>query len=136
MKNDDFLSRVHEELIISICHNDDKLRHIVESHMKAQHGANWYEPHMKAIRNMSQKISLLNISMLDACKFAEEIRMAYPNSHVNIQAPYPGGDCICKVTWNTQMANYPHYDTYTENGAILAKAALRRKAYNETGSFL
>lgn len=104
--------------------------------MKAQHGENWYEPHMKAIRNMTQKISLYDISMLDACKFAEKIRMAYPDSHVNINTASGVGDFICNVTWNTQMAEYPESDTYTENGAILANAARLRKAYNETRSFL
>jgi hypothetical protein len=136
MKDQEFLSKVHDELIISISSTDFLLESIIETQMKAQYGENWYEPHMKAIRSTSQKVSLYNISMLDACAFAEKLRIAYPASFVNITTGKPGGDFICNVTWKNQMANYPEYDTYTENGAILAKSALRAKAYNESQSIL
>lgn len=128
MKNDQFLSRVHAELIISIG-VESCVSNAIADHMKASHGDDWYGEWRKAVSAANSKISLKNISMLDACKFAERLRIAKPDSHVNVESPLPGGDFICNVTWNAQCTEFLEYETYTDEGAAIIAAI---KNVNET----
>ena len=129
---DQFLSRVHEELIVSIS-ADQCIVDAIEDHAKSVHGDEWFrfKHWIEAVRAVNTKISLKNISMLDACKFAERIRIAKPDSHVNISSPKPGGDFICNVTWNCQMERYPEYEVYTEEGAAILAALQQAEQTDE-----
>lgn len=127
---DQFLSRVHEELIVSVS-ADQCIIDVIMDQVRTTYGDDLYSHWRKAIIDANTKISLKNISMLDACKFAERIRIAKPDSHVNISSPKPGGDFICNVTWNCQMEQYPEYEVYTEEGASILAALQQVKQTNE-----
>ena len=125
--NDDFMTRVHDELNITIS-VDDVVRDKIEAFQKAIHGDLWYEPHMKAMRAARTVITLENVTMRQACEMAESIRIAKPDSYVNIESPKPGGDFICNVTWNAQCTEFLEYETYTEEGAeIIAEIKRQRE---------
>ncbi len=125
--HDDFMTRVHDELNITIG-VDDVVRGKIEAFQKAMPGDLWYEPHMKAIRAAKTVIVLENVTMRQACEMAESLRIAKPNSCINVESPKPGGDFICNVTWNNQCTQFLEYETYTEEGAeIIAEIKRQRE---------
>lgn len=71
-----------------------------------------------------------NITLNDAQKIAEPIRIQHPDQHVNIIAD-EGRSWIGNVTWNDQMQMFFEYQTYTEEGKKLAEA--RQKEAKELG---
>jgi hypothetical protein len=125
-----FLSRVHEELIVSVS-ADQCIVDAIADRAKAVYGDDWFDHWRKAVRAADTEISLKNTSMLDACKFAERIRIAKPDAHVNISSPKPGGDFICNVTWNCQMEEFPVYEVYTEEGASILAALKQAEQTDE-----
>ena len=124
--NQDFMTRVHDELNITIG-VESCVSNAIADHMKASHGDDWYGEWRKAVSAASSKISLKNISMLDACKFAERLRIAKPDSYINVESPKPGGDFICNVTWNAQCTEFLEYETYTKEGAEIIAGIKRQR---------
>ncbi len=125
--NQDFMTRVHDELNITIG-VDDVVRGKIEAFNKAVHGDLWYEPFMKAMRAAKTVIKLENVTMRQACEMAESLRIAKPEAFVNVESPKPNGDFIWNVTWNDQCTEFLEYDTYTEEGAeIIAEIKRQRE---------
>jgi len=127
--NDDFMTQVHAALIITIS-ADKCVRTALVSQMKATYGEDWYEAYRDAIRAADTRITLKDISFHGASAFAEEIRIAKPRTHVNIQTTEPGGDFIANVTWNDQCAEFLEYETYTEEGARIIMEMKRQREVN------
>ncbi len=125
--NQDFMTRVHDELNITIG-VDDVVRGKIEAFNKAVHGDLWYEPFMKAMRAAKTVIKLENVTMRQACEMAESLRIAKPEAFINVESPKPNGDFIWNVTWNDQCTEFLEYDTYTEEGAeIIAEIKRQRE---------
>jgi hypothetical protein len=125
--NQDFMTRVHDELNITIG-VDAVVRGEIEAFNKAVHGDLWYEPYMKSMRAAKTVIKLENVTMRQACEMAESLRIAKPEAFVNVESPKPNGDFICNVTWNDQCTEFLEYDTYTEEGAeIIAEIKRQRE---------
>ena len=125
--NQDFMTRVHDELNIMIG-VDDVVRGKIEAFNKAVHRDLWYEPFMKAMRAAKTVIKLENVTMRQACEMAESLRIAKPEAFVNVESPEPNGDFICNVTWNDQCTEFLEYETYTEEGAeIIAEIKRQRE---------
>jgi len=125
--NDAFMTRVHDELNITIS-VDDVVRDKIEAFQKAMHGDLWYEPLRKALSAARTVITLENVTMRQACEMAESLRIAKPEAYINVESPKPGGDFICNVTWNVQCTQFLEYETYTEEGAeIIAEIKRQRE---------
>lgn len=128
--NQDFMTRVHDQLNITIG-VDDVVRGKIEDFNKAVYGDLWYEPFMKAMRAAKTVIKLENVTMRQACEMTESLRIAKPEAFVNVESPKPNGDFICNVTWNDQCTQFLEYETYTNEGAeIIAEIKQRNKNFN------
>ena len=127
-KVDDFMTRVHDKLNITIS-VDDVVRGKIEAFQKAVYGELWYEHHMKAMRAAGTVIKLENVTMRQACEMAESLRIAKPDAFINVESPNPGGDFICNVTWDDQCTEFLEYETYTEEGAKIIAEIKRQREF-------
>ena len=119
MNDKEFLNRTHESVTVSISVNR-RTSNAITTEMKRKFGDDgYYEPMMKALRGAGTSITLENATMLEACKFAEGLRISHPAQNVNVSADKEGGDFICNVSWNDQMRHYPEYPIYTEEGTMI-----------------
>ena len=74
----------------------------------------------RIINTYDKKWVYNNMSLNDAQTIAEPIRIACPDQCVSI---HTDDKCfIGNTTWNDQMEMFFEYETYTEQGAALAKA--------------
>jgi hypothetical protein len=127
-KVDDFMTRVHDELNITIG-VDGIIRDKIKAFQKAAHGDLWYEPFMKSMRAAKTVIKLENVTMHEACEMAESLRIAKPDAFINVESPNPGGDFICNVTWDNQCTEFLEYKTYTEEGAEIIAEIKRKREF-------
>lgn len=120
MNDQEFLNRTHKSVTVSISASQTVNRAIT-AEMKRKYGEDgYYDPMMKAIRGAGTSVTLENTTMLEACKFAEGLRISHPHQNVNVSVDKEGGDFICNVSWNDQVRYYPEYPIYTEEGKAKA----------------
>ena len=75
-----------------------------------EHGDVWRE----LVKRRSVTLELEDVSFHEAQAFAEPLRIAHPDQHVNI---YDGKDSfIGNTTWNDQMKMFWEYEVFTEYG--------------------
>jgi hypothetical protein len=78
-----------------------------------EHNEVWSE----LVKRRRVDLVLENVSFEEAQAFAEPIRIAHPDQHVNI---YDGnGNWIGNTTWNDQMQMFWEYPVFTEYGNFL-----------------
>ena len=108
------MNKVHAEVTISLG-TTNAVSDAVLVEAKRTDPENYYDVWRETTNGMGERFKLTNVTMGYALKVAEGIRIANPDNCVNVKTG-PNGDFVCHVTWNCQVANYPEYDIYTDEG--------------------
>lgn len=108
-----WMNSIQSEVLIKLSPSEAKVREI----MSKVDPKSDYELWRSMIDAAYTVYPYKNISLLEAQKIAEPIRIANPSQHVSI---YAGKSFIGNTTWNDQMKMFWEYPTFTEEGAKLA----------------
>jgi len=133
----EFNTRKMEALTVSLTPNPLTYAEIRREYLTRTGTDNTYEfPEIwrELVKRRTVSLVLENVSFDEAEAFAEPIRIAHPDQHVNIYDEV--GNFIANTTWNDQMQMFWEYPVYTEYGIFLRDIRIAEaKALGKTASW-
>jgi len=120
MAHEDFNTRNNEALTVSLSPSPLTYAEIRREYLTRTGTEDTYEfPEIwkELIKRRTVSLVLENVSFDEASAFAEPLRIAHPDQHVNNYDEV--GSFIGNTTWNDQMKMFWEYEVYTEYGNYL-----------------